>query len=220
MKFNTRILACLTASCLFMTQQATANPYAGQYEIIDPPAPTSTSDKIEVVELFWYTCPHCFSFEKEHLEAWREKKPADVEFIQMQAVFEIGGRGTALAKVYYVAKALKIFKKVHIPLFQAIHEQRNYKLTREKPLQKFFAKHAKVSEEDFTDTYHSFGVDTEIAKANEKTKKYGINSVPSVIVNGKYRLNSRITKGYGNMMKVIDYLIEKERKLLPSSAKK
>ncbi len=137
----------------------------------------------------------------------------------MPAVFEIGGRGTALAKVYYVAKALKIFKKVHIPLFQAIHEQRNYKLTREKPLQKFFAKHAKVSEEDFTETYNGFWVDTQIAKANEKTKKYGINSVPSVIVNGKYRLNSRITKGYGNMMKVIDYLIEKERKLLPSSAK-
>ncbi len=215
MKLHRLIIACLTASCLFMMQQATANPYAGQYEIIVPPVPTSRTDKVEVAELFLYTCPHCFSFEKSYLEAWRENKPDYVEFIQMPAVFDLKGKGIPLAKAYYVAKALGVFEKVHIPLFKAIHEQRNYELTRKKPLQKFFAKHAGVSQEDFTKTYNGFWVNTQMGKTNEKTRKYGINSVPTVIVNGKYRLGSRKAKGYKNMMKIIDYLIEKERKLLP-----
>ena len=213
------ILAALIASNFFLIQGAmAANPYAGLYDVIDPPVKTATPDKVEVVKLFWYTCPHCYSFEKRYLKAWRENKPDYVVFTHMPAVFDLNGRGTPLAKAYYVAKELKILEKIHTPLFKKIHNKHRQMNTK-KAIRRFFVKYGGVSEQDFDETYNnSFSVDRNMRQAKEKTKKYGVGSVPTVIVNGKYRLNSRKAKGYKNMMAVIKYLVEEEYKLI--SAKK
>jgi thiol:disulfide interchange protein DsbA len=212
------ILAALIAGNFFLMQGVmAANPYAELYDVIATPVKTATPDKVEVVGLFWYTCPHCYSFEKKHLKAWQENKPDYVTFIHMPAVFDLKGRGTPLAKAYYVAKELKILEKIHIPLFKKIHDKHS-RMNSEKAIRRFFVKYGGVSEQDFDEKYNSFSVDTHMRKAKEKTKKYGVRSVPTVIVNGKYRLNSRKAKGYKNMMAVIKYLVEEEYKLI--SAKK
>ena len=214
------ILACLTTSCLFLLPMhgATANeaanePYADQYDLIDPPQPTNTSDKVEVVELFWYTCPHCYDFDRDYLKAWREKMPDYVAFVHMPAVFGPKKRWKPLVKAYYVAEALDILDKVHTPLFEAVHDKKPRLRNKVKALQNFFAKYG-VSEEDFTDTYDSFGVDAKMKRARDLTKRYGVNSVPSIVVNGKYRLGSRKAGGSKNLMRILDYLIEKERQLM------
>jgi len=107
-----------------MKLSTTARLYAGQYDLIDPPQPTSTSDKVEVVELFWYTCPHCYYFDRDYLKDWHEKTPDYVEFIQMPAVFGAKNRWRPLVKAYYVAEALGILNQVHTPLFEAVHDKK------------------------------------------------------------------------------------------------
>jgi thiol:disulfide interchange protein DsbA len=215
------ILHALIASNFFLVQGAmAANPYAGLYDVIATPVNTATPDKVEVVGLFWYTCPHCYSFEKNYLKAWRENKPDYVVFTHMPAVFDLNDRGTPLAKAYYVAKELKILDKIHTPLFKKIHDKHR-RMNSKNAIRSFFVKYGGVSEQDFDDTYNnSFYVDTSMRKAKDKTKKYGVGSVPTVIVNGKYRLNSRKTKGYKNMMAVIKYLVEEEYKLISAKTKK
>jgi len=187
------------------------DPYKGKYELIVPPQPTDSEDKVEVVELFWYRCPHCYSFEKRFLEGWLEKKPEHVEFVKMPAVFN-SDRWIPLARAYYTAKALGVVDKIHTPLFKAIHVDKR-RINDKKTLQEFFAGYG-VSKEDFTETYNSTYVDTKIKRAQNMTARYGINGVPAVIVNGKYRLSSELTDGYANLLKVMDFLIAKEQVIM------
>ncbi|OQW94694.1 MAG: hypothetical protein BWK79_05000 [Beggiatoa sp. IS2] len=185
------------------------NPYAGKYELVTPPVVVANPKTIEIVELFWYTCPHCYFFEKNILQPWLKNKPADVEFIHQPAVFN--ERNVFYTKVYYTAEALHVLDKVHMPIFEALHDQQQ-KLE-EEGVMKLFSRYG-VSEEEFKKTFNSFMVDTKVRQANELTVKYGNKVVPTIVINGKYRMSSEITDGYDNMMKIIDYLIEKERKLM------
>lgn len=209
------ILVCLTASSLFLTAAIHAagnDPHAGKYVKIDPPQPTDNPRKVEVVELFWYTCPHCQYFDKHYLPDWLKEQPDYVAFRQMPAVFENDPR-IPLAKAYYVADALGVLEQIHTPLFEAIHDKKS-KMNSQEALQKFFLDKAGISKKDFDETYDSFGVmEVNIPRAKEMTGRYGVKSVPTIIVNGKYRLTSDKV-GYITMMKIIDDLIEIERQAM------
>ena len=185
-------------------------PHQGKYEKVVPKQLTSTPNKVELVELFWYTCPHCSYFEKNYFRKWRqEDKPAYVEVIHMPAVFGNSDRRLPLAKAFYAAKALGVFEKIHQPLFDAIHVQKR-NMNDEKVLKEFFAKYG-VSNEDFDKAYHSFWVDAQVRRAADMTKRYGITGVPVMILNGKYRLNSEKAEGYQNLLTILNDLIEVER---------
>jgi thiol:disulfide interchange protein DsbA len=206
------ILVCLSASSLLVTAHA-KDPYAGKYERLTSTQPTDNPNKVEVVEFFWYGCPHCYYLD-EHVQSWLKTKPDYVDFKHIPAVYSKAGRWTPGAKAYYTAEALDILDKIHTPFFKAIHEKRRGALRKnEQAIQRFFAKSG-VSKDQFTNTYHSFGVDTAIGKAINMTERYGIRGVPTIFVNGKYRLNSQIAGGYVNLIKVLNYLIEKEYKLM------
>jgi thiol:disulfide interchange protein DsbA len=216
------LLVVLFASSFFLTHFAYAatksasDPYAGKYELVTPPQPTTTPDKVEIVELFWYRCPHCYSFEKFlRKTSWLQKKPDYAEFTHMPAVFD-QDKWIPLAKAYYVAESLGVLDKVHLPIFAAIHDRRR-NMNSEPALQKLFNEYAGISQEDFTKTYNSFAIATKISRAKEMTTRYGITGVPVVIVNGKYRLNSEKTDGYENMMLIIDYLVEKEHTIMKAA---
>lgn len=209
------ILLCLTASSLFLTAAIHAagnDPHASKYVKIDPPQPTDNPRKVEVVELFWYTCPHCKYFDNYLHKDWLKKLPNYVAFRQMPAVFDNDSR-IPLAKAYYVADALGVLEPIHTLLFEAIHDKKS-DLNSQTKLQKFFLEKAGISEADFNDTYDSFGIPPKITHAKNMTGRYGIESVPTIIVNGKYRLTSDKADGYINMMKIIDDLIEKERQAM------
>jgi len=202
--------AFLLLSCFYLniayaetTESKDDNPYI----LINPAQPVAVPDKLEVVELFWYTCPHCYYFDPT-LEKWIANKPEDVNFIRIPAIFS-NGRFINLAQVYYTAEALGVLDKIHTPLFEAIHkDKREFKGTDD--FAKFFEEHG-VARTDFEKKYASFAVDSRVRKARRLTAKYGISAVPSIVVQGKYLLTSDKTDGYENMMVIIDKLLDEAR---------
>ncbi|MGR9086362.1 MAG: thiol:disulfide interchange protein DsbA/DsbL [Gammaproteobacteria bacterium] len=175
------------------------------YETITPPQPTHNPDKIEVIEFFWYGCPHCYSFEPV-LEAWLKKKPDNVEFIRQPAVFsELWGKH---AKAYFVAEALGVVDKVHADFFDALQNKKQ-KLETEEQLIKFFADHG-VKESDFRDAYNSFLVDAKMRQAATMPARYGITGVPALVINGKYKTNGTLAGSHEGMIDVVDRLIRQE----------
>ncbi|MDD2761305.1 MAG: thiol:disulfide interchange protein DsbA/DsbL [Methylomonas sp.] len=177
----------------------------GGYETVTPAQPTQNPAKIEVIEFFWYGCPHCYSLEPSMVK-WLESKPANVEFIRQPAVFsELWGKH---AKAFFTAEALGVSEKVHADFFDAIQNKKQ-KLTSEDELAKFFAAHG-VKDEDFRAAYKSFLVDAKLRQAESMGPRYGITGVPVLIVNGKYRITATTAKSQDNMIKVLDELIRQE----------
>ena len=180
-----------------------------EYKIVSPAQPTITKNKIEVVELFWYGCPHCFHFEPE-LKEWLAKKPDNVVFYRIPAVFN---PAWALhARAYYTAKSLGLFDNgkhaFHDAFFNEIHVKKK-RLNNKKELKSFFARFS-VSVEDFNNTFDSFAVNTKVNRAAELSKRYQLQGVPSVIVNGKYRTDGPMAGGRKGIIKVMNFLIKKE----------
>jgi len=183
---------------------AIANADAG-FETISPAQPVQNTDKIEVIEFFWYGCPHCYSLEPS-MNDWLKNKPANVEFIRQPAVFsELWGKH---AKAFFTAEALGVSEKTHADFFDAIQNKKQ-KLTTEEELGKFFAAHG-VKEEDFRAAYNSFSVDAKMRQAETMAARYGITGVPALIVNGKYRVSATTAKSQENILPVTNKLIEQE----------
>jgi len=178
------------------------------YVVLDKPVKTTTGDKIEVRELFWYYCSHCYNLEPL-MNAWLKTKPDNVEFVRQPAVYSQRWLNEAI--FYFVLEELDLVEKLHEPLFNAIHVQKK----------KFNSK------QSFIDWVASFGVETgkvekafdafsvriKVNKSKLSTLKYKINGVPTVIVNGKYLTDATHAGSHIDMLKVIDFLIKKESKL-------
>jgi protein dithiol oxidoreductase (disulfide-forming) len=175
------------------------------YETISPAQPVQNPDKIEVIEFFWYGCPHCYHLEPA-MNAWLKTKPANVEFIRQPAIFsDLWGKH---AKAFFTAEALGVSEKVHADFFDAIQNKKQ-KLTSEDELAKFFAAHG-VKDEDFRAAYNSFLVDAKMRQAETMAARYGITGVPALIVNGKYRVTATTAKSQENMLNVTNQLIQQE----------
>lgn len=199
--------ALLLTIPLLACAQTAPEPYqeGTQYERINPPQPTESGARIEVTELFWYGCPHCFHLEPA-LEAWLKHKPANVTFIRMPAV--LGSNWELLGRAYYAAEDLGIIDKIHEPLFQAIHEQ-HLPMTTDQEVINFFTAHG-VKEDDIRNAMGSFSVATKVRRSKQMSERYGITGVPAIIVNGKYRTSVGQAGGNDQLLKVVDFLIMKE----------
>ncbi len=178
-----------------------------EYQLVTPPVRTTSENKIEVVEMFWYGCPHCYKFEKP-FNAWKKKQSSNVEVIRIPAVFGNRRSWELHARAYYAAELLGVLDKIHTPLFTAIHQQKQKLLTKE-ALADFFEKQG-VNKSEFLDTLYSFGVNMKLNRAIDLTKRYGIDGVPTIIINGRYRTHASLTNGQAGMLKVMDFLINKE----------
>lgn len=177
----------------------------GGYEAVSPAQPVQNPSKIEVIEFFWYGCPHCYSLEPS-MVAWLKNKPANVEFIRQPAVFsDLWGKH---AKAFFTAEALGVSEKVHADFFDAIQNKKQ-KLDSEDELAKFFAAHG-VKETDFKAAYSSFMVDAKMRQAETMAARYGITGVPALIVNGKYKVTATTAKSQENMLSVTNQLIQQE----------
>ncbi|NOS75941.1 MAG: thiol:disulfide interchange protein DsbA/DsbL [Methyloglobulus sp.] len=175
------------------------------YEAVAPPQPTANPAKIEVIEFFWYGCPHCYSFEPS-LTTWLKAKPENVDFIRIPAIFnEQWGKH---AKAYFTAEALGVIDKIHADFFDAIQEKKQ-ELETEDQLAKFFTAHG-VKEADFRETYNSFMIDAKMRQAPALAAKYGITGVPAIVVNGKYKTNGTLAGSQEKMIDVVNALIKKE----------
>jgi thiol:disulfide interchange protein DsbA len=175
------------------------------YETLSPAQPTNNPAKVEVIEFFWYGCPHCYDFEPL-LAKWVKSQPANVEFIRQPAVFSsLWGKH---AKAYFTAEALGVVDKVHNDFFEAIQVKKQ-KLEDEDQLAKFFAEHG-VDEEQFRTAYNSFLVDTKMRQAGAIASRYGITGVPAIVINGKYKTNGPLAGSHQKMIEVMDQLVKQE----------
>lgn len=178
------------------------------YQVIFPPQPTvaESEGQVEVAEIFWYGCPHCFAFEPV-LQPWVDQLPESVNFVRVPAAF--GPVWETHARAFYAAQVLGVEDKLHQDLFKAIHEE-GKPLDSEDALAGFFADHG-VAEDEFRDAYNSFTVQTRIDQAMKLLRGYGITSVPTLVIDGRYWVNPGLTDGFEGMIDVTEYLIEKAR---------
>lgn len=199
--------ALVTASLFGMTAQAAEPIEAGkQYVELSSAVPVSEPGKIEVVEMFWYGCPHCYAFEPT-INPWAEKLPADVHFVRIPAMF--GGPWDAHGQLFLTLQSMGVENKVHSAVFNAIQNEHK-KLTTPDEMAEFVATQG-VDKDKFLATFNSFAIKGQIVAAKELAKKYGVTGVPTLIVNGKYRFDLGSAGGPEQTLQVADQLIAKER---------
>jgi len=172
-----------------------------------PPQPTETGDKIEVLEFFWYGCPHCYTFEP-YIKAWKKTKPENVEFVRVPAIFRPDWE--VQARTYYALSNMGVIEDLHEKIFAAIHKDKQ-RLSKKQSLTDFVVKNG-VDRKKFEEQYNSFSVDTMVRKAKKKQTAYKLQGVPSVAVNGKYLTSGSMSGSYANQIKILDFLIAKESK--------
>lgn len=205
---------------LMLAKAETAEP-AGDWQFEEgrhfqrlvPTQPTiGDADKVEVAEVFWYGCSHCYDFEP-FINRWIDDMPANARFVRIPATWN---RDVKLhAQLYYTAQVLAKTGKLedpeafHTAVFNEYHRRGN-KLRSVDAIQSLFERHG-VSEEDFRATWDkSFEVDQKLRLADSLARRYGITGVPTIVVNGKYRTGASDAGGYPELLDVIDELIARE----------
>ena len=177
------------------------------YELIEQPGPYAPlAGKIEVAEVFGYTCPHCAHFEPL-LQAWQKTLPKDVRFTPVPAVF--GGYWDSYARAYYAADQLGVAKRSHVAMFDALHEKGSLPLSNVSPTELAgFYKDYGVTEQQFATALKSDEVEAKLAVAKSFAQRVKVQGTPSLIVNGKY-----LVKGtsFESMLRNADALIARER---------
>jgi len=168
---------------------------------------TNNPEKIEVLEVFWYGCGHCFRFQPL-VDDWAHNAPEDVDYHRFPAIWNELMK--IHAQAYYTAESLNVVDKVHGPIFDAINLQNN-RLQNERQLATLFASHG-VGEEDFSRAFNSFPVSTKVNQAEQRMSEYQIRSTPNVIVNGKYLVTTNdAVRTQQDMLAIVDFLVARER---------
>lgn len=176
------------------------------YNRLSPTQPTSSPpDKVEVAEVFWYGCPHCFAFEP-YVASWIAKKPEYVSFVRVPTLWSPVAQ--IHARAFYTEEALGKTAEMHGALFREIHDNGN-PLDTEDKLQAFFAKFG-VDAATFTSSFDSFGVHAKLQRAEELNRRYKIASVPTIVVNGKYTTDVGMAGGDEELFALIGELAASE----------
>lgn len=190
----------------------TSNVYAElvkgrDYAVLLSPQPTTSGNKIEVLEFFWYGCPHCFKLHPL-IKVWLTKIPKDVNFRYIPAIFRknwIPG-----AKTFYTLEAIGKKDELHAKIYHAIHIEK-IDLTNEKLLFDWIEKQG-VDRRKFISIYESFTIINKSSRSSEMSIKYGLRGVPSLIVEGKYLISGRMGGTPQDTIRTLDQLINKIRK--------
>jgi thiol:disulfide interchange protein DsbA len=188
---------------------------AGQhYRPLSPAQPTSVSaGKVEVVEVFWYGCSHCYALEP-YLDEWEKSKPAYVELVRVPVMWS--PTHSAHARLYYTLQALGKVAQLHTKVFDEIHKKNNSLLggtdAETQKLQLAFAKANGISEQDFTSAYNSFTVQNKLRQAEDLTTRYKVDGVPMVVINGKYVSDVGMAGSQANLISLINDLVAAEKR--------
>lgn len=214
--FHSRIVGAffVAVAVLFSSFSAASEMWEKGRHYKELPFPVKTRDasKVEVVEVFWYGCPHCYEFNNDFLPQWEKSFADDVDFRLIPATFP---GWVTHAEIFFAAEELGKVEEMHQALFDAIQAQpKNYK-DREDFIE-IFAKFG-VSEEEFMAVFEASGfrkiskIEENIKATGDRIKAYRLTGVPALIVNGKYKIGVRDAGGFANMTKIANFLIAKER---------
>ena len=176
------------------------------YHEIFPAVDTGVpSDDVEVLEIFWYGCPHCYEFER-HLKSWQQDKPANVTFVRMPAA--LNRNWLAHARAYYALEKMGVLDRIHPLFFAAIHVQ-GRRLRDVESMLRFLSQHD-VDADEFRKAYGSPYVEERVRRSDQLVRQYGVNSVPTVIVHGKYRATASDAGGHERLIQLINWLAQRE----------
>jgi thiol:disulfide interchange protein DsbA len=207
--FTTLSTAGLGALLWPAAARAQGAPVEGRdYVKLSQRQPTQDPKKLEVVEFFWYGCPHCHAFEPA-LEAWLKKLPADVSFRRLPVAF----REVPFVlhqKLYFAIEALGLVESLHGKVFAAMHVDRN-RLDSPEAIGEFVAKHG-VDKAKFLDTMNSFSVQGKARQAAALSAGYKIDGTPALGINGSYYTSGTLAGSNGRALAVTDFLLAQTRK--------
>ncbi len=181
------------------------------WDPVDPPVATSVAEgKVEVLEFFWYGCPHCYTMEPQ-LHAWLEKKPDNVVFRRIPA--PLNPSWTVHAQFFYAAEALGMGDQLHKPLFDAIQLQKRKLFDKQSLID--FAVEQGVDRQQFTDAWNSFGVYVKVQQAHKLGQRYGLDGVPAMAIDGRYKTSGSLAGTYSKMFEIVDRLVAEASKKQP-----
>ncbi len=189
---------------------------------VEPAQPTAHADKVEIVEVFSYACPACNMFQPT-MQKLKAALPANAEIIYLPASFRPDEDWPVFQRAFYTAQALGIIDKAHEATFDAVWKDdgslRIADATTHQPIKPmptienvaaFFSSKFGVKAEDVIATSSSFAINTKMKHADAQLKAYGVDSTPTLIVNGKYRLSIASAGGLDKVVPLIKFLIAKE----------
>lgn len=179
------------------------------YVAVNPAQPTTVKPgQVEVIEFYWYGCPHCFALEP-YVEVWEKTKPANVVFKRIPAAmkdseFYVDAQATITADI------LGVGEKIREPFFNAIHLDNQGELRSDKDAIKAFFGKFGVKPADFDATWNSFGVQSRLAQDQQLGARYDVEGVPTIIVNGKWKTGAGYQMAPADIMKCVQFLVAKE----------
>ena len=184
------------------------------YKVLAPAQPTDAPPgKVEVIEFFWYGCPHCFVLDP-YLESWRKNKSPYIEFVRVPIMW--GEVHRAHARLFYTLQALGKLDELNTKVFEQIHQQRDPlyvpdddKATLQEQLS--FAKANGISETDFLTAYNSFGVQAKLQKADDLMRRDRIEGVPTIVIAGKYVSDVGLAGSQSNLIDLTNELAAGEK---------
>ena len=205
MKKFIRIL--LVAAALFVSGAAFSEPMEGRdYTLLNPPQPTSTN-KIEVMEFFFYGCPHCFHLHPL-LDNWEKSRPKDVEVVYVPTVFRESWE--PMAYTFYALESMGMEKKLRDPLYRAWNEDK-IDINDKAKVSDFVGKNG-GDQAKFSAAYSSFTVQSKVTRAMQMIRSYGINGTPSLVVDGKYLITGLQPEDTVRALKDVIEMARKEHK--------
>jgi protein dithiol oxidoreductase (disulfide-forming) len=202
-----KLLSSLTLGLMLIGGMARAEAPAGAkgYDNINPPQATQNVNKVEIVEVFWYGCPHCHGFDPA-INAWVKNLPKEAEFRRMHVVWGEDARILPHAKLFFALESMGLLESLHTKVFDAIHVE-NQNFNNPERLFDWIEKQG-VNRKEFQSAYNSFGVMSKVGKARELTKAYGVNGVPVLVVDGKYLVTTRSAGSNEGMLAVAEKLVQ------------
>ena len=210
--FSRQGAAVLAVSALSLTsvpvQAQAKKPEAGaDYLVLDKPAPIETAaGKIEVVEFFWYSCPHCNAFEPA-LDAWVKRAPKDVVVRRVPVAFR--DDFVPQQRLFYAIEALGLVDKLHAKVFNAIHVEK-LPLNKGELIAEWIAKQG-VDKDKFMAQYNSFTVSTKSSKAAQLQNSYKVEGVPALGVAGRFYTDGTLSKNMERGLQIVDFLMSEIR---------
>jgi protein dithiol oxidoreductase (disulfide-forming) len=219
------LLAAVTSTVAAATPTASAATLAGprawqegvNYTRLVPAQPTDApAGQVEVLEFFWYACPHCYGIDPL-VESWRKTKPGYISFSRVHVMWNEGHR--SLARLYYTLESMGKLEQLHGEVFKEIHVKGDPLVASDpdntaesEHMQAVFVKRFGISEDDFHKTYHSLPVETALQRADRLVQRYRVDGVPTFVVNGKYVADVRSADGPEKLISLVSDLAAQEHK--------
>ena len=203
LKLSAGLVAALSLA-LAITHSNAQSLDDSKYKPVASEFKVSTGDKIEVAELFWFGCGHCFALEPS-IKRWNANKPANAEFVKIPAIFS--KRWEFHGKAFYTMKALNVPEEAYDAFFQSIHVNR-------KQINNFdtfvaFLRSFDKSEEEVEAAFNSFEVDSKVRAATKISRQSGATGVPTIVVDGKYMTSQGMNAGTEGLFETVNLLVEK-----------